>query len=168
MERERVLVETFAINKQDEKKALEIRLPMDADRITGIWVSARFPQAAPADIITPPHSGILTTYPNTVIGDLRLFTLGKERNFFSFQVSREDRHIVWGDVSQIGFEPKPWSHGLQPDFIRVDIGVSSRLLKGYYRDRMNEFAGFSSYQIKVYLWYSMKEKTEQPKEESHE
>lgn len=162
MERERVLVETFSVSKKDEKKLLEIRIPLDAWRITGLWVSCRFPQAHSSEV-TASHSGIFTMYPNYVVGDLRLFSLGKERNFFSFQLSLDEKeNAAFGDVSQTGFSPKPWSHAMQPDFVRVDIPVRSRLLKGYYRDRMEEYIGFSSYEVKVYIWYSIKEKQETP------
>ena len=159
MERERVLIEAIDIGQRNTKKALEIRLPLDAERLTGFWVSVRFPSGHNT-YTTSAFNGMLTVYTNLVVGDLSLFTLGKERRFFSFQASVEDPNIGCGDFTGAGFTPKPWSHGLQPDFIPLDIPVSSRLLKGYYRDRMVELVGFTAYKVKLYIWYRPKEKTQ--------
>lgn len=152
---ERVLIESFSISKRDEKKLLEIRLPLDAAYLTGAHVSVRFP-AGHSIGFTAPHSGIFTWYPNYVVGDLRLFTTGRERSFYSSQLSIDnDQNLAYGDVSQIAFPAKPWTHMPPVTDTRIFIPVNARLVKGYYRDRMREFIGFSPYQVRIYLRYQL-------------
>ena len=150
---ERVQVETFEVSKKSEKQLLEIRIPLDAAKITGVWVSGRMKSSFASG---NPSADIFAYNPSQYLGDLRLYALGKERNFFSFHLYRKDTNSGFGDFTKAGFVSQEYTHGLQPDRIAVDIPVYSHVLKGYYRDRIGEQEGQSiNYEVKLYLWYKV-------------
>ena len=154
--KEKVIIEQLEISQKGQLNVFQLKVPADAKRIIGFEVSARglaltdIPQFGelPADSLR--YQG------SSVIGEVRIQSLGRSNLFFTTEVCFNDLNIGFADFTQKGeWISTQWIKGRKCEEELVSIDECGTVLQGNYKDIIGTLTNTDlAYTIKLYLWYS--------------
>lgn len=166
MKRERLVIETFVIDKPKQVKIFEVRIPREVQHIIGVELGFNLTEGTiHEDPAGGSGSGSAWEIPlrikrNICVGELRLQSFSKANLFYAGEI-KLDKNIDNGNFASEFFPPKEYTHQAQSGEVKIKLTSKNRLIRTIYRDKLNEtMTGEYKYLVRLYLWVLKKEKIE--------
>lgn len=171
MKKRRCTVQIISITRKGELKHFQVRIPENAEAITGIETAVRmkgivvFPSSMLSfAVISPPPPdvdfGVIVPAQTPLAGELKLQSCEEANVFYATNVIDPS---VQENLSNI---PTPsaivenvWTHGYKRELEEVLVDGNTTVLAGMYRDKMGIIQNRNvSYDVFLYVWYRIKNK----------
>lgn len=160
----RVIIETFVIDKPSQVQIFEVIIPRDVERIVGVELGFNLLEGDLSEGSGSGGSGgggawdiPILIKRNVCAGELRLQSFSKANLFYAGEISL-DRNIDNGDFTSQFFPPKVYTHLSKAEEVKIKLTSRNRMIRGIYRDKLSaSITGAYKYQVKLYLWTSIKE-----------
>jgi len=163
MKRERLVIETFVIDKPKQVKIFEIRIPREVQHIIGVELGFNLTEGTiHEDPAGGGSTGLGWDIPlrfkrNTCVGELRMQSFSKANLFYAGEI-KLDKNIDFGNFASQFFPPKEYTHQAQTGEVKIKLTSKNRLIRTIYRDKLSEeIAGGYKYTVRIYLWVLKKE-----------
>ncbi len=163
MKRERLVIETFVIDKPKQVKIFEVRIPREVQHIIGVELGFNLTEGI---IHEDPAGGIgsgtawqipLQIKRSICVGELRLQSFSKANLFYAGEI-KLDKNIDNGNFTSEFFPPKVYTHQTQTSEVKIKLTCKNRLIRGIYRDKLTDgITGTYKYKVMLYLWVLKKE-----------
>ena len=163
MKRERLVIETFVIDKPKQVKIFEVRIPREVQHIIGVELGFNLTEGT---IHGDPAGGIgsglgweipLRIKRNICVGELRMQSFSKANLFYAGEI-KLDQNIDYGNFASEFFPPKEYTHQAHSGEVKIKLTSKNRLIRTIYRDKItNEFTSPYKYTVRLYLWVLKKE-----------
>lgn len=163
MKRERLVIETFVIDKPKQVKIFEIRIPREVQHIIGVELGFNLIEGT---IHEDPSGGgsaglgwdiPLRFKRNICVGELRMQSFSKANLFYAGEI-KLDKNIDFGNFASQFFPPKEYTHQAQTGEVKIKLTSKNRLIRTIYRDKLSEeITGGYKYTVRIYLWVLKKE-----------
>jgi hypothetical protein len=163
MKRERLVIETFVIDKPKQIKIFEVRIPREVENIIGVELGFNLTEGTiHEDAAAGTGSGLAWEIPllikrNICVGELRLQSFSKANLFYAGEI-KLDKNIDNGNFASQFFTPKEYTHQTQSSEVKIKLTSKNRMIRVIYRDKLTEgIAGGYKYIVRLYLWVLKKE-----------
>ena len=163
MKRERLVIETFVIDKPKQVKIFEVRIPREVQHIIGVELGFNLTEGTiHEDAAAGTGSGLAWEIPlrvkrNICVGELRLQSFSKANLFYAGEI-KLDQNIDNGNFASQFFPPKEYTHQAQTGEVKIKLTSKNRVIRTIYRDKLNEgIIGGYKYMVRLYLWVLKKE-----------
>lgn len=165
MRSEKAIVSNFLIERKNQLKCFEIKIPSNALRITGVQFQARLVQTKPFEPRMLTGEIPLTANRNNVIGELRLRSNNSTNVFYAEDLVLDNKNANFGDFASFNFFATEFNRLPKSEVCPVHVDARSTTIKGIYKDKtvmikLSDIApDFLKYRISVHLWVELKNKT---------
>jgi len=163
MKRERLVIDSFVIDKPKQVKIFEVSIPREVQHIIGVELGFNLTEGT---ILEDPAGGIgsgtaweipLKIKPSICAGELRLQSFSKANLFYAGEI-KLDKNIDNGNFASEFFPPKVYTHQSQTSEVKIKLTCKNRLIRCIYRDKLNDgITGGYKYIVRLYLWVLKKE-----------
>lgn len=157
MRSEKVIVSNFLIERKNQLKSFEIKISINALRITGVQLQARLVQMKPFEPRMLTGEIPLTANRNNVIGELRLRSNDSTNVFYSEDLVLDNKNTNFGGFASFNFFATEFNRLPKSEICPVHVDARSTTIKGIYKDKTvmikhSDIApDFLRYQISVHL-----------------
>ena len=162
MKRERLVIETFIIDKPKQVKIFEVRIPREVEHIIGVELGFNLTEGTIHEDPAGGSAGLGWDIPlrfkrNICVGELRMQSFSKANLFYAGEI-KLDKNIDYGDFASQFFPPKEYTHQAHSGEVKIKLTSKNRLIRTIYRDKLSEgIAGGYKYVVRLYLWVLKKE-----------
>lgn len=164
MKRERLVIESFVIDKPKQVKIFEIRIPREVEQIIGVELGFNLTQGTVHEDPVGGSTGVGTAWQiplqikrSICVGELRLQHFSKANLFYAGEI-KLDKNIDNGNFASEFFPPKVYTHQTQAGEVKIKLTAKNRVIRCIYRDKItDEFTNPYKYTVKIYLWVRKKE-----------
>lgn len=169
MKRESVIISSFNIERTNQIKLFQVRIPREAKNIIGVEMGMRWlvgavppptsvPGPPPGPVSWPPPlpvGGLQTILRrNQLVGELKLQSYEKANIFYTGELVL-DQNIDNRDFTHPRFANKVYSHGLAMHEDPVSVNGDTTLVQGVFRNRLPVVGNFQ-FRVFVYIWTEAK------------
>lgn len=170
MKGEGVIITSFVIERSNQIKLFQVRIPREAKNIIGVEMSMRWiagtvpppssvPGPPPGPPSWPPPTPIGGTpfiiRRNQLVGELKLQSYEKANIFYTGELVI-DQNIDNRDFTASKFAPKVYTHQQVMNEDPVMVNGNTTLIQGVFRNKF-PIVGAFQYRVFVYVWASVKE-----------
>ncbi len=171
--KQRIIATKISITRQGEIKFFQVKIPFDAQVITGIETAMRLKtfgglntfgtnQNVLRSRVINPGAGAV----NSLVGELKLQSCDDSNVFYAVNVTDPTVIGNFANIPAVNFMAEnAWTHGCKKELEKVLVDGNTTVLSGLYKDKLGEMLMTDvSYDVFVYVWYKFetKENDNQP------
>jgi hypothetical protein len=156
MKKYRCIVEAIPITKKGEVKHFQVRIPENAEFISGIETAVRMkslPSVVGFAVVSDAPRG-------AIAGELKLQSCEEVNVFYATDAVDQSAKENFDKIFTPGaFPENVWTHGYKRELEEVKVDGDTTVLAGLYRDKMGAMQNRDiSYDVFLYVWYKLKTK----------
>lgn len=157
---EELIIHTVNIVRQAQLKHFEIPLPRNSEFITGLWYKIRLLDTA-GDAVVIERKGRSTYNPPIIVGELSLISNQQEGVFYFGNLILDKVNVGYLDFTNGVFPVKPYNRSPIRKPLSVKITGDTISVNGHILDNWGVLSGRNvRYEVDIYLFVKLKEKTE--------
>jgi hypothetical protein len=151
MAQEMVLIKSFLINRPNQIKLFDIKIPKLAQNIIGIEMGMRWINGLiPKHPVYNNKTNLLKINRNVLLGELKLQSFDKHSIFYA-QELKLDQNFIQTDFSSLRFSPKPFTHQSKSYQEPIHVNANITVAQAIYKNQLQISTPYS-YSVQVYIW----------------
>lgn len=150
-----VIVKSIVIDKPNQLKIFDIKIPRQAESVVGFEVSYKWQLGSLTILPTLNiNENLMTYYPSIALGELKVQSYDKATIFYSEEL-KVAQNFKQADFTQKGFKPKPYTHQRLTLEEPIYLDGTSTLIQAMYKNTFLSNIPYR-YQVNVYVWLQNK------------